>query len=109
MNPVQQRLPLRFESRVERQFASWIDTHDGRQVEAEVVKRARRLRERGFRRYGIAALIEAIRYDAGISLLGDGDWKINNNHRSLLARRVMRLYPDLNDFFETRDLRGRVA
>lgn len=104
-----QQQTLRWESRVERQFAVWIETEDGRRVEAEVVRRARRLLERGFRRYGIAALVEAIRYDAGISLLGDGDYRINNNHRSLLARRVMRLYPDLGEFFETRDLRGRVA
>ncbi len=99
-----------FESRVEREFDRWIETTDGRRVEAEVVKRARLLQTRGWRHYGIAALIEAVRYDASVSLLGDADgYRVNNNHRSLLARRVMERYPDLSDFFETRDLRGRVA
>lgn len=107
MSPRQGRL---WESRVERQFADWIETSDGKRCEAEVVKRARRLKERGWTGYGIAALVESIRYDASVSLLGDAEgYRINNNHRSLLARRVMQLHPDLADFFEVRDLRGRVA
>lgn len=99
-----------FESRVEREFAAWIETDDGRRVEEEIVRRARLLKRRGWAHYGIAALIETVRYDASVSLLGDAKgYRINNNHRSLLARRVMQLYPDLGHFFEVRDLRGRVA
>ena len=99
-----------FESRVEREFARWIETPDGRRVEAEVVRRARLLMGRGWRHYGVAAIVETIRYDASVSLLGDpSGYRINNNHRSLLARHVMRHHPDLSTFFEVRDLRGRVA
>lgn len=99
-----------FESRVEREFAEWIATSDGRSVEEEVVRRARLLKSRGWAHYGIAALIETVRYDASVSLLGDAKgYRINNNHRSLLARRVMERNADLDGFFEVRDLRGRVA
>jgi len=99
-----------WESRVQRAFDHWILLPDGRRVESEVVKRARRLKEAGNETWGIAAIFESIRYDAGIGLLGDAEgYRINNNHRSHLARRVMALYPDLAGFFTTRDLHGRVA
>jgi hypothetical protein len=95
------------ESRVERAFNEWIQTADGRRVEGECVRRSRRLMARGVSHYGIAALFESIRYDWHIGLLGDGEYRLNNNHRSLLARHLMDLYPDLAGFFETRELRGR--
>lgn len=95
------------ESRVERQFREWIESEDGRRVESEVVRRAARLQAQGFRKYGIAALIEAIRYDHAVKLIGPSDgYRINNNVRSLLARRVMEQVPELEGFFATRDLRG---
>lgn len=104
--PPQRAIPG--ESRVERAFAAWIASEDGQVVEAEVVRRAMLLRRQGVKGYGIAALIEAIRYDHAIRILGAGDgFRINNSHRSLLARHVMEREPSLADFFETRDLRGR--
>lgn len=104
---VQLRLPI--QTRVERAFAEWILTADGRRVEAEVVRRARRLRERGWKHYGIAALVESIRYDASVSLLGDAGFKINNDRRSLLARRVMERNEELRGFFTTRELYGKAV
>jgi hypothetical protein len=101
---------LIFESRVERAFVEWIETDDGRRVEDEVVRRARLLQARGWKHYGVAALVEAIRYDASVALLGDAaGYRINNSHLSLLARRVMLRNADLAGFFELRELRGRVA
>jgi len=100
---------LLFESRVERAFTAWISSEDGIRVEAEVVRRARLLLAHGKRHYGIAALVEAIRYDESVSLLGDGCFRINNDHRSLLSRRVMERYGDLRGFFTTRELYGRAA
>lgn len=103
----QRHLPfVPVESRVERAFNEWIETADGRRVEREAITRARILKGRGLKHYGVAAVFESIRYDWHIGLLGDGEYRLNNNHRSLLARRIMELYPDLEDFFETRELRG---
>jgi hypothetical protein len=98
------------ESRVERAFREWIDSEDGQVVEAEVICRARLLKARGLRRWGIASLWEAIRYDSTLALQGEeGAWRLNNSYRSLLARKVMADQADLAGFFETRELRGRVA
>jgi hypothetical protein len=80
----------------------WIQTEDGRKVEAEVLRRARLLLARGTRHYGIAAMVEAIRFDAEIRLLGDGTYKINNNHKPMLARWMMNRHAELQGFFETR-------
>jgi hypothetical protein len=96
------------ESKVERAFEAWVTSEDGRIVEAEVVRRARRLLANGKTRFGIAALWEAMRYDAAVDV-SCGEWKLDNSYRSLLARRVMTRYSDLEGFFETRELRGRVA
>jgi hypothetical protein len=96
------------ESRVERAFREWIASEDGQIVEDEVIRRARKLQRMGRKSYGIAALVEAIRYDNAIRILGTSDgFRINNSHRSLLARRVMERVPELREFFTCRDLRGR--
>jgi hypothetical protein len=96
------------ESRVERAFAEWIGSEDGQIVLDEVIRRARKLQQMGRKSYGIAALVEAIRYDNAIRILGTSDgFRINNSHRSLLARRVMERVPELRAFFTCRDLRGR--
>jgi len=95
------------ESRVERAFASWIGSEDGRVVEAEVIRRAMLLRSRGIQRWGIASLWEAIRYDSTLALHGEaGAWKLNNSFRAHLARKVMADVPQLGGFFSCRDLRG---
>lgn len=96
-------------SRVERAFAAWVASEEGQLVEREVIGRARLLLARGRRRYGIAALIEAIRYDWSIRLDGEpGGPRLNNSHRSLLARKIMAEQADLVGFFELRQLRGQV-
>jgi hypothetical protein len=103
----QKQLAFPGESRVERRFREWISTASGRYVEAEVVRRARQLRSWGRRRYGIAALIEVIRFHAPVPQDDRDPYKVNNSHRSLLARKVMAENADLDGFFEVRDLRGR--
>ena len=102
----QARLP--FESRVEREFADWIATADGVLVATEIVARARRLLARGVRHYGVKAMFESIRYDWTIGLLGGAEYRLNNNHTSLMARHLMDRHPELRGFFETRELRGRL-
>ena len=58
---------------------------------------------RGFKNYSVNAIFERIRWekDAG----GDGveSFKLNNNYRALYARRFMKMYPEHNGFFRTRE------
>lgn len=60
------------------------------------------LKHRGHHHYGIAALVEALRYEYAMTNDPSSDWKINNNYRAFFARDLMNLYPDLDGFFETR-------
>jgi hypothetical protein len=97
------------ESKVERAFAEWIETPAGRYVEAEVARLAREDRSAGDRRGEINWYLSSVRRQTrGLTKDRQG-YACNNSHRSLLARRVMGRYLDLEGFFETRELRGRVA
>ena len=97
-------LPFHNKSRAERTFDEWIETRDGKRVEAECVTRARRLREHGVKRYSIDALFHSVRFDWTVGLIGDEEYRLNNNHHPFMSRRIMGLCPDLADFFETREL-----
>lgn len=97
-----------FESRVERKFNEWIQTEDGQRVLDEALRRVYLLKARGLKHYGMAAIFEAVRYDWHVGLLGDGEYRLNNNHRAWLTRWIERQYPDLDGFFEKRETRGRL-
>ena len=68
---------------------------------------ARQLKARGHRRYSIKGLFEVLRhrYALQTNRLGD-DYKINNSYSSRYARALMEQEPDLDNFFETRQLRS---
>lgn len=71
-------------------YRAWRKTVAGRTVYFEAIARARALRRAGFAHYGIAAIVEAIRYDRAIAVRRDeAGFRINNNHRALLAREIM--------------------
>ena len=57
---------------------------------------------RGYTHYSVNAVFERIRWeiDAG----GDGThaFKLNNNYRAFYSRRFMRMYPQHDGFFRTR-------
>lgn len=60
------------------------------------------VRQRGHTHYGIAALVEVLRYEYHTTNDPSSDFKINNNYRAFMARDLMNLYPHLNGFFDTR-------
>lgn len=63
---------------------------------------ARGMKNHGLRHYGIAPLVEVLRYEYHMTNDPSSEWKINNNYRAFLARDLMRLYPELDGFFDTR-------
>lgn len=88
-------------------FETWLATEHGQVVAREAARRALILKAKGIRRYGIGAIAESIRFDHAVRIGERSDqYKVNNNYRSLLARRLMEKYPALNGFFETRELRS---
>lgn len=88
-------------------YARWRHSPPGQRVYLDAVKRARILRRAGVPHYGIAAIVEAIRYDVTIELgRDDRGFRCNNDHRSRLAREIMESNPDLAGFFSLRELRA---
>ena len=109
MTPAQSALP--FESPtaiVETQFLRFLETADGIKLRAECIARARRLRAKGWKHFSIDALFHSVRFDRSVDIGPDEDgFRINDHHSSHMARHIMASCPDLEGFFETRQLRGR--
>lgn len=87
------------------QYEAFIQANDW--VVDEVIDRARALRRAGVTRYGVKAIIEAMRYDRALQFGDDGStFRVNNSVAPLLARHVMDVAPDLRGLFEVRALRA---
>ncbi|MDI9407631.1 MAG: hypothetical protein QM523_00120 [Candidatus Pacebacteria bacterium] len=58
---------------------------------------------RGYKNYSVNAIFERIRWEKD-SIGGDGvtSFKLNNNYRAFYSRRFMRVYPENEGFFRTR-------
>jgi hypothetical protein len=60
------------------------------------------LKDRGFWHYGIAALVEVLRYEYALTNDPSSEFKFNNNYRAFMAREIMQNNVLLDGFFETR-------
>ena len=56
----------------------------------------------GHNHYGIAALVEVLRYQHSCTYDPSSEFKFNNNYRAFLAREIMQTNPLLQGFFSTR-------
>lgn len=75
-------------------------------VAALLAEMALALKAQGRTRYGIKALIEALRFQYNVQTTGDEEFKLNNDFTAHYARLLMREYPALAGFFETREIRA---
>lgn len=92
---------------LQERYLDWRETPNGLAVVSAVTEAALRLRRRGFRHYGIAALFEGARYTYALRVGPDAEgFKLNNNWRSRLARDLMKEYAELEGFFELRELKA---
>lgn len=72
-----------------------------------LVRFAREARAAGRQHIGIQMLIERARWHAVVETVDPGsEFKINNNYASHYARLIMAECPDLDGFFEVRELRA---
>ncbi len=85
--------------------AFWRFHRQNPHVYAELVKLARRWKDRGIERCGIGMLFEVLRWRSGLRTGGD-DFKLNNNYRSYYARLIMTREPYLADIFQLRELQA---
>jgi hypothetical protein len=73
-----------------------------------LVELARAAKERGAAEVGIGMLWEVLRWRLFFET-SDGNFKLNNNHRSRYARLIMAQEQDLVGLFETRELASEKA
>jgi len=66
-----------------------------------LLKMVYKLHIQGHTHYGIAALVEVLRYEHAITNDPSSEFKFNNNYRAFMAREIMQK-PMLEGFFSTR-------
>jgi len=99
--------PLLIPKTLDEKYREWRQTPHGRIIYAEALRRALFLQTKGLQHLGVKFILESIRWDrlyhTGIDAEG---FKVNNNTSSRLSREIMQEQPLLQDFFETRALKG---
>lgn len=91
---------------LQERYDEWRDSPDGGVVYVTIRNRAFDLYRRGWTHYGIATLWELARYDADVRVGPNAGFRLNNDFRSRMAREIMSVYPELDGFFETRELKA---
>lgn len=76
------------------------------EIYSHLVAAAQTMRARGRKRCGIKALWEYIRWNFYIGGTAAGGFKLSNNYHSRYARLIVQQEPDLDGFFEFRQLKG---
>ncbi len=88
---------------IQARFQVYHDAHP--EVYEYLLQLAQDLYSRGFRHYGIGALFEKVRWHFSVEK-GLEDFRLNNNYRSRYARLMMEREPELDGFFELRELKS---
>jgi hypothetical protein len=79
---------------------------DNSHVYQALVRLARGLKDQGYKRVGIKMLWETMRYRLMIETDDLDGFKLNNNYPSRYARMMMDNEPELQGFFEIRELKS---
>ena len=67
------------------------------------VKFTNEIISKGYKNYSVSAIFERIRWEIDTGGDGVNQFKLNNNYRALYARRFMKMYPEHEGFFRTRE------
>jgi hypothetical protein len=100
--PDQPDLP--FDRTIQERFEEFHAAHP--EVYTYLLALAREVRHKGYKRYGIGALWERLRWHFQIEEALGEDFKLNNDFRSRYARKLMQEQPELDGFFEIRELQA---
>jgi len=92
------------------EFEDWRHTAPGREISNLVVRYSLQMRRRGWKTFGIEAVINKIRWEQALKDGPDVDGsRINNNWKKRLAIWAMSRHDDLKDFFSLRDQHERTV
>lgn len=97
------QMSLVADASIQARFGEFHSAHP--EVYKELVRLAFELKERGFKHAGMKFLFERVRWFFWVER-GESDFKLNNNFHSRYARKIMAEYPELEGFFETRELKA---
>jgi len=97
-------MPLSFRQTIQERFEEFHNAHP--EVYAYLLTLCLELRGKGFRRYGIRSLWERVRWHFQVEKDLGADFKLNDHFHSRYARRIVQNHPELNGFFELRELRA---
>lgn len=93
-------------SRVEDEWEALYEFDDRNpEVYDALVEMARDAKRRGHTRLGMASLWEVLRYRQDLTVEGTEGYRLNNDLRALMARKIMEHEPDLAGFFTIRKSR----
>lgn len=80
---------------------------DNPEILSYLIRFAREAKASGFKKYGIEAIWQRMRWHVSFEVKNrKDDYKFNDHYRSRYARLVMKTAPDLDGFFEIRALRA---
>ena len=80
-------------------FDIWIHTDHGREIARAVIRLAMALKNSGFKKFGIGAIVERIRWNMAVKNRDENGFKISNSYRAGLSRFAVDRRPELKDFF----------
>ena len=69
----------------------------------ELVKLCLDVKARGRKRWSMKGAFEVLRWST-LHTRGNDDFKLNNNYTSIYARLISRTVPELEDFFQIREI-----
>jgi len=98
------QLALQFDQSIQERFEVFHAAHP--EVYDYLLTLCFDLRRRGFRRYGIRSLWERARWHFQVERDLGEDFKLNDHLHSRYARRLMAEHPELDGFFELRELKA---
>jgi hypothetical protein len=90
-------------SKIQMQFERWLEQNP--ELWSLIRRYAYRALESGRSRFGIAAIVERVRWEVEIEGRGE-PFKLTNNYRSRIVRKLIAEEPAFAELFETRRLRS---
>ena len=102
-----EQLAIRFElappDRIQERFEAWHREHP--EVYDLFRRAAKAIKAQGRTRFGTAAIFERMRWFSDVGAAESG-YRLNNDFRSRLARKLLLEHPDFDGFLEIRRLRS---
>ena len=98
------QMSLFFKQTIQERFEEFHKAHP--EVYAYLLALCIELRGKGFKRYGIRSLWERVRWHFQVEKELGADFKLNDHFHSRYARKIVQNHPELDGFFELRELRA---